>query len=364
MIGGEVAGGQLVALQLAHALRERGDDALFVSPTRGPFTERVDADGFRVVYADVSRLHRLRGMLALSQLLHDEQVHLLHTHTLAAANALGRLAARTARLPVVSHLHIENHFRPATRRLLRTADNGTARRTAALIAVSEDTKCAYEKQGYPPRIEVVYNGVTLDGAEPSNSLLLGSPLRAELGIPAGAPLVGEIGRLCDVKGQRELIAALAQVPEARGIFVGADLEQGGAFQASLERDAERLGVRDRVVFTGRRDDADALLAEVDVVALPSWTEGLPLVVLEAMARRKPVVATPVGGTPEVVIDGETGLLVPPRDPDLLAAALRRLLADADLRTQMGEAGYRRVRDNFSADAMTRRVLAIYDEVLR
>jgi glycosyltransferase involved in cell wall biosynthesis len=142
------------------------------------------------------------------------------------------------------------------------------------------------------------------------------------------------------------------------------VEQGGAFQTALEHEAERLGVRDRVVFAGRRDDAAELLVELDVLALPSWTEGLPLVVLEAMARRRPVVATPVGGTPEVVVDGETGLLVPPRDPDALAAALRRLLADADLRRRMGDAGYERVRERFSADAMTGRVLEIYDEVLR
>ena len=88
---------------------------------------------------------------------------MLHTHTLAAANALGRLAARRAGVPVVSHLHIENHFRAATKPILRAADNRTARRSAALVAVSEDTKRAYEQQGYPRRIEVVYNGVELDG---------------------------------------------------------------------------------------------------------------------------------------------------------------------------------------------------------
>ena len=112
------------------------------------------------------------------------------------------------------------------------------------------------------------------------------------------------------------------MPDARAVLVGADLEQGGAYEADLER-TERLGVRDRVVFAGRRENAGALLAELDVFALPSWTEGLPLVVLEAMAQRRPVVATPVGGTPEVVVDGETGLLVPPRNPDALADALRR-----------------------------------------
>jgi glycosyltransferase involved in cell wall biosynthesis len=147
------------------------------------------------------------------------------------------------------------------------------------------------------------------------------------------------------------------------VLVGLDLEQGGSYQRELERTAERAGVRDRVVFAGARDDAGSLLAELDVLALPSWTEGLPLVVLEAMARRRPVVATPVGGTPEIVVDGETGLLVPPRDPRALAAALRRLLDDPQLRERMGEAGFARVRERFSADAMTERMLAIYDEVL-
>jgi glycosyltransferase involved in cell wall biosynthesis len=188
-------------------------------------------------------------------------------------------------------------------------------------------------------------------------------VRAELGLPGDAPLVGEVGRLCDVKGQRELIQALAHVPEARAVLVGADLEQGGAYQRQLEQTAEAVGVRDRVVFAGRRNDVGDVLAELDVFALPSWTEGLPLVVLEAMARRTPVVATKVGGTPEVVVDGETGLLVPPRDPEALAAALRRLLEDADLRRRLGDAGYARVRDRFSAEAMMRRVLELYDEVL-
>jgi len=105
-----------------------------------------------------------------------------------------------------------------------------------------------------------------------------------------------------------------------------------------------------------------VVAELDVLALPSWTEGLPLVVLEAMASARAVVATPVGGTPELVQDGETGLLVPPRDPEALAAALRRLLADADLRRRLGEAGERRVRAEFTLDAMCSRVLAIYDEL--
>jgi glycosyltransferase involved in cell wall biosynthesis len=351
-VSGEVAGGQLVALQLARAARERGDDVEFVVPARGPFVDRLETEGIRAHVlplrraVDVLAARRLRGLL--------DRKTILHTHTLAGGNVLGTIAAPG---PVIRHLHIENYFRPATRPMLRPLDNATARRSARLVAVSEDTRRAYERQGYPVgRIEVVYNGIDVDGAGPSGDL------RAELGIPPSAPLVGEVARLCDVKGQRELIQALARLPEVRAVLLGKDLEHDGAFQTSLEREAERLGVRERVVFAGHRDDAASLIGELDLLILPSWTEGLPGVVLEAMARGRAVVATPVGGTPEVVSDGKTGLLVPPRDPEALADAVGRLLADPELRRRMGEAGRRRVAERFTAESMTRRMLEIYDEV--
>jgi glycosyltransferase involved in cell wall biosynthesis len=353
-IGGEVAGGQVVALQLAHAARNRGDWVELVVPGRGPFSERAESEGFPVHVLDLNRTYRVGAAARLAQLA--GRFDLLHTHTLAAANVLSRIAGRAVRVPVLAHLHIENHFRRPTEPVLRRLDRSTARLCARLVAVSEDTRRAYERQGYPRgRIEVVYNGV-----EPSETRSNGS-LRAELGLADSVPLIGEVGRLCDVKGQRELIAALASLPDAALVLVGKDLEEGGAYQARLEREAERLGVRDRVVFAGYRDDARVLVRELDVLALPSWTEGLPLVVLEAMAERRPVVATPVGGTPELVADGETGILVPPREPAALAEALGRLLADTELRRRMGEAGERRVRERFTAEAMTTRMLELYDE---
>ncbi len=308
-------------------------------------------------FVDVGRTYRIDGVLRLARLLRRERADVLHTHTLAAANALARVAGRLARVPVVSHLHIANHFRPATRALLANLDNATARFAAALVAVSEDTRRAYEEQGYPRRIRVVYNGVTATTADANG-------LREELSIPADAPLVAEVGRLCDVKGQRELIDAIALLPGARAVLVGADLELGGAYERALRDHADELGVTERVVFAGYRDDAARVVAAADVLALPSWTEGLPLVVLEAMALGRPVVATAVGGTPELVADGETGLLVPPRDVAALTAALKRVLDDEGLRRRLGEAGRRRVAERFSSEAMTRDVLAVYDEVTR
>ena len=357
---GDVAGGQLVALQLARAARDRGDDVAFVSPTDGAFVALAAEAGFRTFFVDVSRLFRLRSALQLSQLLHDQRADLLHTHVHLAAGVLGRLAGRLARVPVVAHMHIENHFRHqrAAAAVSRTLDNRTARWCARILAVSDDTRRAFERQGYPARLlETVYNGIDLPAQRN------GGALRAELGIPEQAPLAGEIARLCDVKGQRELIRAAAQVPELRVVLVGEDLEAGGAFRAGLEREAEKLGVGDRVHFTGYRADAQALLDELDVFVLPSWIEGLPLTVLEAMARGKPVVATPVGGTPELVVDGETGVLVPPRDAEALADALRSLAADPERARALGAAGRARVAEHFSAQAMTRRVLAVYDEIV-
>lgn len=354
VIGGEIAGGQLVALQLARAARDRGDEVQFVVPSPGPFVERLESEGFRFHRVPLKRTFDLLASRRLRRLLGNRTV--LHTHTLVAGNVLGTLAAPG---PVIRHLHIENHFRPITRPPLRRLDNATARRCARLVAVSEDTRRAYERQGYPQgAIEVVYNGVELDGAGPPPGL------RAELAIPADAPVVIEIARLCDVKGQRELIQALPLLPGVHALLLGKDLEQGGAFQLDLEREAAQLGVGDRVVFAGHRDDARAALAEADLLVLPSWTEGLPGVVLEAMAQGRAVVATPVGGTPEIVAEGETGLLVPPRDPRALADAVARLLADPELRRRMGAAGRTRVAERFTVGAMTKRMLAIYDEVMR
>lgn len=359
VIGGDVAGGQIVALQLARAARARGDRVVFLSPTRGPFTELVEREGMEVRLVDVSRTYKLGGALRLAQMLREMNADVLHTHTALAANVLSRGAGRLGGAAVVSHVHIENHFRQnrAARALHTALDNGSARLAARVLAVSDDTRSSLVAQGYPPRlVEVVHNGIDV-AAEAARQ---GTGLRAELGVPADALLIGEIARLCDVKGQRELIEAVALVPGVHAALAGADLEQGGAYRTMLERLASDLGVAGRVHFLGFRDDPGALLDQLDAFVLPSWIEGLPVVVLESMAHSKAVIATPVGGTAELVADGETGLLVPPRDPERLAAAIRALAAEPELRERLGRAGRERVEREFSESAMTSRVLEVYD----
>ena len=208
---------------------------------------------------------------------------------------------------------------------------------------------------------VIPNGVDLSrfaGPVPPSSV------RGEFGIPSGAPLVGVIARLEAEKGHRFLLdawpAILRSAPDAWLLIVGegSDADALRAQATSLPRGAAR-----RVAFTGRREDISSLTAELCVAVLPSLREAQGISILEAMARRRPVVATSVGGIPEVITSGVDGLLVPPEDPAALASAVGALLADASLRDRIGEAGYRTVADRFSIDAQVHRIEAVYDEEL-
>jgi glycosyltransferase involved in cell wall biosynthesis len=177
--------------------------------------------------------------------------------------------------------------------------------------------------------------------------------------PKPGPLVGAIGRLEPQKGYDLLIRALAQIEEATLVLVGE-----GSERFALAQLADRVGVADRVVWASWSDDARSYLGTFDVFAFPSRFEGFPLAVLEALLARRAVVASDVGSTAEAVRDGETGLLVPPENPAAFARAIRRLLADAQLRQRLGDQGRRLVLDRFTAGHMTRAFESLYDEVLR
>jgi glycosyltransferase involved in cell wall biosynthesis len=347
VIGGDVAGGQLVALRLALAAREAGHEVAFVSPTDGPFLDRVRAAGLAAHLVPLGGALDLRSTLRLARALRSLRADLVHTHGHFAVNVHGRLAGRLAGARVLAHMHIANVFRAGRGRSVQVAlDNGTARLCFALVAVSEATAVALREQGYPAgRLVVIPNGV--EGAEPAAPVEL-----------APRPAILEVARLAEVKGQHVLLEAVAQL-DAHLVLAGRDLEAGGAYERQLRARADELGIAGRVVFAGPRDDVPGLLAGADVFCLPSFEEGLPLTVLEAMAQARPVVATAVGGTPEAVVDGETGLLVPPGDAGALAEALRSLLEEPERARRLGEAGRDRVRERFSAEEASRRVLALY-----
>jgi glycosyltransferase involved in cell wall biosynthesis len=202
---------------------------------------------------------------------------------------------------------------------------------------------------------VLPNGVDLPAAA---SLPEQAQARATLGLPLEGLLVASVARLNPVKRLDVLLQALALVEEAKLVLVGDGPERG-----RLEALAESLGISGRVHLAGYREDVWPWLAACDVFALSSEWEGMPNAVLEAMAAGLPVVATRVGGTPDVVVEGVTGYLVPSDDPLALARALKALIRDSGLRYQMGAAGRHRVEERFSVERMVERTQALYEELL-
>ena len=204
------------------------------------------------------------------------------------------------------------------------------------------------------KIRIVHNGVVLDRFEAVSH----GQLRDELTGRRTRAVVLTLARLDRQKGHRFLLEAAMQVPDAVFVLAG-----DGPERQALEHQAARCGLSGRVCFLGDRVDVPELLASCDLLLLPSLFEGLPLAALEGMAAGKPVVATLIGGTDEVVVHGETGLLVPPSDPNWLAAAIRTILHDPALAHRLGENGRIRVASRFSVEAMVGQVESVYDDVL-
>jgi glycosyltransferase involved in cell wall biosynthesis len=333
VVDGELAGGQLVARKLIDGAARRGVRSVVVSPSRGAFTEQLERDSIPVRIAG--------GFRALRRIVRDERVDIVHTHGMLRSNVVARLAARSAGAAVVWHAHGAPYY-PRRARLYRLADTTTARLCARVIAVSEQVRRALVEAGVPARlVEVVHNGYDAPPDAPAPR--------------DGDRRVACIGRIEPAKGQLELVRALADVPGARLVLAGRDV---GGHAADVERAARELGVE--LELLGVREDVLDVIADCAVLALPSHTEGFPIAPLEAMAVRRPVVATAVGGTPELVADGETGLLVPAGDVDALAAAIRRLLDDPQLASELGERGRARLEERFGEDAMVERVVAIWE----
>ena len=305
---------------------------------RGPFDPRI--------LTDLVRLVRRQG------------ARILHVHGYAAAD-FGRLAARLTGASLVLHEHFADPRMPAYQAL---ADRLLARFTDRAIAVSASTADFLVRKRHVPadRVRVIFNGAPLQefGA---TAPAAASALRAALGLSPDATVVGSIGRLNTQKGHRYLLAAFARAcathPRAHLLVVG-----DGNLLAPLRAQASSLGIAERVVFAGHRADIPAVLAAVDVLCISSTYEGTPLVLFEAMAAGRAIVSTAVDGCREVLADGVTGLLVPPRDEDALARALDRVLSDAPLRAKLARAA-REASANYDLAACVRRIETLYDELV-
>lgn len=298
--------------------------------------------------------HGLRGALnvpGFARALRHRRPDVFHAHLtwpLAAKNAL--LGALVARVPAVLAT-IQLYMDVPVRRGMLLQQRLIAVGVDRFLAVSHHNARELEKLLRWPRrkMDVVRNAIDPAPFARPRDLALKRTLAGD------RALVLSVGRLDPQKGHRDLLAAATEIPEAVFAIAGDGPERG-----ELERAAERLGLHERVRFLGARLDIPELLAASDVFVLPSLYEGLPIALLEAMAAGRPVVATKIGGTDEVVSDGISGLLVPPRDPAAIASAVQRLLDDPQLQERLADAGRAAVTQAFSAGDMVRRVTDLYD----
>jgi glycosyltransferase involved in cell wall biosynthesis len=307
----------------------------------------------------------LEALIALYRLFRRERPHVVHTHT-AKAGVLGRVAARLARVPVVVHTFhghvLHGYYGPLKNWLLRRAERGLGVLSDRLVTVSEQVKrdLLRYRVARAEKITVIPLGLDLDPFLASGRL--NGTLRRELGMGDAEPVVAIVGRIFPIKNHRLFLEAAARVAaeldSARFVVVG-----DGVLRPAMEDCTRALGIADRVVFTGWRRDLPSIYPDLDVLVVSSDNEGTPVSAIEAMAAGCPVVATRVGGLPDLIADGETGCLVPPHDSAALAAGILRVLRDRQLARSLGEAARETVAERFAVERLCLDVERLYIELL-
>jgi glycosyltransferase involved in cell wall biosynthesis len=323
--------------------------------------EQAEIAGLRNFGIPMSSRFDIRALWKLIQLLRHEKIDLLCTHGYKST-VMGWWAGRRVGIPVVAFSRGYTVENPKVA-FYEWLDRRFLKRVSGIIFVSEGQRKRLESLGIRGRRNwVVRNAVAADSSKDSLSKDLRKQVLERLRIPGAVEMVVSAGRLSPEKGHRFLVEAIGMLRgsgnNAHFVFCGE-----GPCQKELETRSKELGISEKCHFVGFRRDLKEIFQAMDLLVLPSLTEGLPNVVLEAFACAKPVIATNVGGVPEIVEDGINGILVPPERSDLLAEALKNFLAAPEKRRMMGEAGYRKVKSEFTFESQTKKLESIYLEVL-
>ncbi len=352
--GREWRGGQRQSFYLVRELKKKGRDVVFVVQPDSPLHQKAAESGLTVFPLKMGSEASLGAAFRLAREMRRRGCRLAHFHDAHGA-AVGGRAAAWAKVP----------FRIIHRRVdFPIKGNSVSRRkytknVDAIIAISEGVKKVLIEGGVPiSLIEVIPSGIDFSPFEEVESRDF---LRREFSFAADDYLTGIVAALEDHKGHTYLFQAARilkeKAPKIRLVVVGT-----GSLELDLHGQVRDLGLDDIVCFLGFRDDVPRILASLDLFVLSSHLEGLGSSLMDAMASRLPVVATRVGGIPEVVIDGETGLLAPPKNPEALAGAILRLYHDKELAARLAGQGYQFVHRKFSSGAMAEKVLSLYEKL--
>jgi len=344
-------GGERQAFWLAGELARRGHRSIVAARPGEPLARRAAEAGLDVVSCNPFGELDPRAALQLRAAIRRERVDVVHAHT-SHAVAAGALATIGTRIPMVVSRRVDFPLR---------ANAGTRwkyGRAAAIIAVSEAVQRVLVASGINPSlITVVPDGVDVHrAAAPASTETL-----TNLGVQPGAPLVVQVAQLVGHKDPINFVRSVAHarriVPNLQALLVG-----DGPLRGDAEREVHTLMLDGVIHLAGYRMDADALLAAADVAVLSSREEGMGSVLLDALAFGRPVAATRAGGIPEVIVDGDSGLLAEVRDPEDLGAAIARLVTDRELAARVSSRAQARAAE-FSVERMTDRTIEVYDRVI-
>lgn len=360
-------------LDLLDALRKEGFETHIAATLTTPLhVQAMQARGhvFHAVTVErtIQLLSNAKSVFQLAQLIRQNKFEIVHTHT-AMGGVIGRAAAILARSPVVLHTtggwYFHEHMPLRRRQLIVVAERLLARRTDVIFSVNREDIITAEKERIRPRRALVYSGPAGVDAQRFSHALKPSArdrLHQEWAVPENGVVVGFAGRLVWEKGIREFLevaSRLKNLSAAPLVFViagtGPILDAGRSV-------AEELGVASNLHWLGHREDMPEIMAAMDVYLFPSHREGLPITVLEAMATEIPVVAFDIRGCREIVIPGQTGVLVPMGDIDDMAAATHMLVESAEHRQAYGHTARGIVVEQYTREAHVERQLAIYRDV--
>lgn len=366
-----MGGAEKLLYLLVKNLNKKRFETYIACPPGGFMFERFQRYANQVEAMDFRNWVSPKRIYLLKEYIESKGIDIVHTH-LYSTDFLGIIAARLAGAPhILSTVHGHN-FSDFSRPGLRSAKNALVSlfyRSVYALTQNVITVCRELKTDLsgrfgikvsPDKIRVIYSGIEINRTG-------GVPEYGENDIEGrlfkkGLTHIGVVGNLDRVKGQHILMKAIPMIlkkaPDVRFLFVGSGQEMG-----PLKRLARGLGINEHVVFTGAYPDADRIMELCDIIVLPSLNEGLPLTMLEAMAVGKPVVAARVGGVPEAIEDGKTGLLVQPNDPKAMAEAIISLLGDRKSAIMLGENAKEKMRGYFTLESMIKETESFYEGII-
>ena len=348
---------QLLLDIVRHMDREHVLLSVCLISERGPLVEEFEALGIPVTFLPKKSRKDLSIIFRLAAFWKKNRFDIVHTH-LFTADLWGRMAGLLSQIPIVSTSHTTSD--PNIGRLGRWLDRVLDRKNSAVICVSEAVRrYRIREAGFnPQKLHLIQNGIDLVRFQNPDSK---EKVEARLGLPPGRRWAVIVGRLVPLKGHRFLLEALSLLAKDfpdLGLLIAGDGEE----EASLRALSEEKGLSDRVVFLGLRRDIPDILGLSEVLVLPSSREGLPIVLLEAMAAGRPVVVTPVGGIPEVVLEGKTGLFVT-QEPTSIAMALKRILDHPEGAHVMGQNARQLIEERYDIRMVARRYEFLYRSIL-